>query len=249
MESSSPTGPAPSSSAGAAGSEAAGGGAGLGFGEFDFGGEPESASPLDLEDEERGEFDVLSSPGAPQPQITPLPVEYVESAVDLAPAQAIPQPGMAGVQAPGVAPLPSNVMQEMGINHILIDVTPRTLAVQTVQGYCDPIIERNSPIPIEQTRTFTTSRDDQTVVIIRICQGESRRVEENTVLGEVALSEIRAAPRGDVKIAVTFEIDTDGVVAVNARDVDTGQQAVTKVSLFGGMSDDEVRDLVKRYGR
>jgi molecular chaperone DnaK len=160
------------------------------------------------------------------------------------------QPGaLAGVQAPGVAPLPSHFLAEMGVNHILVDVTPRTLSVQTVQGYCDPIIERNSPIPIEQSRVFTTSRDDQTVVTVRICQGESRRVEENTVLGEVTLSEIRPAPRGVVKIQVVFEIDTDGVVAVGARDVDTGQQAVTKVSLFGGMADEEVRDLVRRYGR
>jgi molecular chaperone DnaK len=140
-------------------------------------------------------------------------------------------------------------MNEFGISHILIDVTPRSLAVQTVQGYCDAVIERNSPIPIEQSRVFTTSRDDQDTVVIRICQGESRRVEENTVLGEIALTGIRPAPRGDVKIAVTFEIDTDGIVSVAARDVDTGQQAGTRVTLFGGMSDDEVRDIVRRYGK
>jgi len=153
------------------------------------------------------------------------------------------------VQAPGVAPLPAQMLQELGVNHILIDVTPRTLAVQTVQGYCDPIIERNSPIPIEQSRVFTTSRDDQDTVVIRICQGEARRVEENTVLGEVMLTGIRAAPRGEVKVSVTFEIDTDGIVSVSARDVDTGQQAGTRVTVFGGLSDDEVRDLVRRYGR
>ena len=226
------------------------------FSAEDFGGQ--GSEPLSLGDVEEPsepgaamaeEWNVLSTPEVPKPKVTPLPVEYVESAVDVAQQQHIPGPAAAGVQAPGVAPLPSQLMSEMGVNHILIDVTPRSLAVQTVQGYCDPIIERNSPIPIEQTRVFTTSRDDQEVVIVRIAQGESRRVEENTVLGEVSLSDIRRAARGEFRIAVTFEIDTDGIVQVSARDVDTGQQAVTKVTVFGGMSDDEVRDLVQRYGR
>ena len=224
-------------------------GAGFSFDEFDAGAPLELDQSIPEAADEGGEWDVLSVPGAPIPKVTPAPSDYVESTVDVVQQQQEPASAMAGVQAPGVAPLPSQMLQEMGVNHILIDVTPRTLSVQTVQGYCDPIIERNSPIPIEQSRVFTTSRDDQTVVVIRICQGESRRAEENTVLGEVQMSEIRPAPRGDVRIAVAFEIDTDGVVAVSARDVDTGQQAVTQVSLFGGMSDDEVRDLVRRYGQ
>ena len=195
------------------------------------------------------EWNVLSVPGSPKPQVTPLPVDYVDSAV---PVRALPVPPMGkpgAVRAPGVAPLPKHLLDELGVSHILIDVTPRSLAVQTVQGYCDTIIERNSPIPIEQTRVFTTSQDNQTAVVIRIAQGESRRVEENTVLGEVALSNIRSAPRGEVRIAVTFEIDTDGIIDVHARDLDTGQAADTKVTIFGGLSEAEVRELVKRYGR
>jgi molecular chaperone DnaK len=200
-------------------------------------------------DEGDGDWDVLSVPGAPIPPMAQSPVEYVESSVQLSRAAPISPGAMAGVQAPGVAPLPAQMLQDLGVSHILIDVTPRTLAIQTVQGYCDPIIERNSPIPIEQSRVFTTSRDDQETVVIKICQGEARRIEENTVLGEVMLTGIRPAPRGEVKVSVTFEIDTDGIVSVSARDVDTGQQAGTRVTVFGGLSDDEVRDLVRRYGR
>lgn len=211
---------------------------------FDSMPEP-AAIPFD----EGKEWDVLSVPGAPVPQVGPTDEGYVNSAVQLSQVQPMHPSAMAGVQAPGVAPLPSQLMNEFGVSHILIDVTPRALAVQTVQGYCDSVIERNSPIPIEQSRVFTTSRDDQDTVVIRICQGEARRVEENTVLGEIALTGIRPAARGDVKIAVTFEIDTDGIVSVAARDVDTGQQAGTRVTLFGGMSDDEVREIVRRYGK
>jgi hypothetical protein len=197
------------------------------------------------------DWNVLSMPGAPKPQVTPLPAEYVDSAVKVSTVHVSP-PALGGVgalQAPGVAPLPSHLLQELGVSHVLIDVTPRTLAVQTVKGFCDTIIERNSPIPIEQTRVFTTSQDNQTAVVIRIAQGESRRVDENTILGEVNMTGIRPAPRGEVRIAVTFEIDTDGIVDVNARDIDTGQQAITKVTVFGGLSEEEVRDLIRKYGR
>jgi hypothetical protein len=212
--------------------------------------QPPSQPPMVEPAADEGEWDLLSVPGAPIPQPQQQQeVAYVESSVSLQRAAPLPPHALAGVQAPGVAPLPAQMLQDLGVSHILIDVTPRTLAVQTVQGYCDPIIERNSPIPIEQSRVFTTSRDDQDTVVIKICQGESRRVEENTVLGEVALTGIRPAARGEVKISVTFEIDTDGIVSVSARDVDTGQQAGTRVTVFGGLSDDEVRDLVRRYGR
>lgn len=206
-------------------------------------------APVDRGTDGQEDWNVLSTPSAPAPQVTPMPQEYVDSAVEVTTVQKHAAGGPAAVQAPGVAPLPRHLLDELGVSHVLIDVTPRTLAVQTVQGYCDTVIERNSPIPIEQTRVFTTSHDNQTTVVVRIAQGESRRIEDNTVLGEVTLTGIRAAARGEVRIAVTFEIDTDGIVDVHARDVDTGQAAVTKVTVFGGLSDEEVRELLKRYGR
>ena len=211
---------------------------------------PATSEPELLFDEGRS-WDVLSMPGAGHPQVAQVPEpEYVDSAVFIPETRSVASAtGAAGIQAPGVAPLPAGLLQQLGINHVLIDVTPRTLAIQTVEGYCDPIIERNSPIPIEQSRVFTTSRDNQTAVVIRICQGESRRIEENLVLGEVALANLRPAPRGDVRVEVNFEIDTDGIVEVAARDVDTGQQAQTKVTVFGGLGEDEVRDMLARYGR
>jgi molecular chaperone DnaK len=129
---------------------------------------------------------------------------------------------------------------------LLLDVTPQTLGVQTVQGYCDHIIPRNAAIPVEQTRIFTTSSDAQEAVVIRICQGEARRIDQNVVLGQLELQGIRPAPRGEVEIAVTFEIDSDGLLNVSAKDLETGRAQRTQITLFGGYSEEEVEEMTER---
>ncbi|MFZ9888706.1 MAG: Hsp70 family protein, partial [Myxococcota bacterium] len=128
----------------------------------------------------------------------------------------------------------------------LLDVTPQTLRLGTVGGYTEPIIEKNTSIPIDRTRTFVTARDGQDRVKIRIYQGESRLAEECQSLGEFEFSGLRPAPRGQVKVEVTFEIDTDGIVNVYARDTETGQQASTTITLSGGMNDAEIQAAAAR---
>jgi molecular chaperone DnaK len=130
---------------------------------------------------------------------------------------------------------------------LLLDVTPRALGVATTGGYCDQIIERNAAIPVEQSRLFTTSHDEQTEVAVEVFQGESRRIEENTSLGRVVLGGLRPAPRGDIKIRVTFEIDTDGILGVSARNEETGEAQATRIVLSGGLDDTQVEELVKKY--
>ena len=130
---------------------------------------------------------------------------------------------------------------------LLLDVTPRSLGIATAGGYCDEVIERNAAIPVEQSRLFSTSSDNQTEVSIEVFQGESRRVEENTKLGRVLLSGIRAAPRGEIKVRVTFEIDTDGLLGVSARNEETGEAQATRIQLTGGLDEDQVNPLVKKY--
>jgi molecular chaperone DnaK len=132
---------------------------------------------------------------------------------------------------------------------LLLDVTPRGLGVGTTGGYCDEIIARNASIPVEQSRMFNTSRDNQTEVVIDVFQGESRRVEENTRLGRVELSGIRPAPRGEIKIRVTFEIDTDGILGVSARNEETGEAQSTRIVLSGGLTDEDVNDLIEKYAK
>ncbi|MCP4196173.1 MAG: Hsp70 family protein [Proteobacteria bacterium] len=130
---------------------------------------------------------------------------------------------------------------------LLLDVTPRALGVATAGGFCDTLIERNAAIPVEQSRLFTTSTDNQTEVLINVFQGESRKVADNAHLGQVVLSEIRAARRGAIKVRVTFEIDTDGILGVSARNEETGDAQSTRIVLTGGMPEEQIEALVEKY--
>ncbi len=123
----------------------------------------------------------------------------------------------------------------------LLDVTPLSLRLGISGGLTETIIERNTPIPIEQTRTFTTLRDNQQQVKIRIYQGESRLAAENELLGEFEFSGLHAAVRGQVKIDVTFEINAEGIVNVTAYDPDSQQHQETTVRLSGGLTEDEIQ--------
>jgi molecular chaperone DnaK len=121
---------------------------------------------------------------------------------------------------------------------VLVDVTPRALVVEVVGGYCDIVIPRNAKIPCERARQFTTGSDYQSVVRVRVAQGEHAQFIQNTYLGEVELSGIRPATRGEVTIGVTFELDADGSLRVRARDVGTGQEAIATLQLVGLASDE-----------
>ena len=130
---------------------------------------------------------------------------------------------------------------------LLLDVTPLSLGVETVDGYCEHIIRRNSAIPAGQTKMFTTARDRQDAVVVRICQGEDRHIAGNQLLGEVILEGLRPAARGKVQIAVRFMIDADGTLQVRAQDVGTGQQQQIAIKLIGELGEDEIEQLTKRH--
>ncbi len=132
---------------------------------------------------------------------------------------------------PAVAPPPAEVAP------VLIDVTPLSLNVETAGGFCSLLIEANTPIPCECTRTFTTGSDGQSTVCVRVAQGPSARFAENTCLGEVELSGIEPAPRGTAQIAVTFEIDADGIMNVCAKDIQSGRQKAARVQIVGTPAD------------
>ena len=138
------------------------------------------------------------------------------------------------------AAIQAYALSRTDVNYRLLDVTPITLRIGTVGGFCEKIIERNTPIPIEQSKTFTTSRDYQDKVKLRVYQGESNRVEECELLGEFKFSGFRSAPRGEVRIEVTFEIDTDGIVNVSALEKETGLRASTTIQLSSGLTDEDI---------
>jgi molecular chaperone DnaK len=128
----------------------------------------------------------------------------------------------------------------------LLDVTPLSLRIGVAGGLAETIIERNTPVPIEQARTFTTFRDFQESVKIRVYQGESRRAENNELLGQFEFSGFKKARRGDVRIDVSFEINSDGIVNVKARDPETAQEASTRITLSSGLSEEEIQEILRK---
>ena len=131
---------------------------------------------------------------------------------------------------------------EHGQASYLLDVTPLSLRVGTVGGFTEKIIEKNTPIPIEKSKTFTTSRDGQDRVKIRVYQGESNRADGCELLGEFEFTGFRIGYRGEVQIQVTFEIDSNGIVNVSATDLETGQKTSTTISLSSGLTEADLRD-------
>ena len=116
---------------------------------------------------------------------------------------------------------------------VLMDVNPATLAIHTAGGFTERLLDKNAPIPIERTRVFTTSRDNQTRVEIDCCRGENRRYVENEPLGTLVLENLPAKPRGDLQIEVSFRVDSDGILHVRAADQTSGAQQEAHLEVFG----------------
>jgi molecular chaperone DnaK len=150
------------------------------------------------------------------------------------------------VVAMGAAIHAASLIEQGGGDAYLLDVTPLSLQVGVAGGLSEPVIGRNTPVPIEQTRSFTTARDDQESVKIRVYQGESREASENELLGQFEFADFERGARGEVEIDVTFEINTDGIVNVTASDKKTGKRASTRITLSSGLSEREIQNIIER---
>jgi molecular chaperone DnaK len=128
---------------------------------------------------------------------------------------------------------------------LLLDVTPLSLGVETQGGVSTVIIPRNTTVPTSNSRIFSTTEDDQTLVRIHVVQGERELARDNRTLGRFELVGILPAPRGVPQIEVTFDIDADGVVNVSAKDLGTGRSQAIKVTAATGLSEEEIGKLVK----
>jgi molecular chaperone DnaK len=126
---------------------------------------------------------------------------------------------------------------------LLLDVTPHALGIMTFGSHFEELIPMNTTVPTSMSKTFTTSRDNQTAVKIIVMQGDSKNAEDNELLGEFILTGLRRAAKGQVEIEVTFEINTDGIVSVDARDLETGQAQSIQVTASSGLTPDEVRRM------
>ncbi len=165
----------------------------------------------------------IASPAPPPARLPPIPSD---------PSIKLPPPPVHPGQLTGQIPGQRSPAPPTGAP-ILVDVTPLSLHVETVAGYCDTLVGRNTPVPCAESRRFVTASDGQTVVHVRVSQGESSRFSENTLLGAVELTGLPAAPRGKTSVEVTFSLDTDGILNVRATDVETGSQAEATLRLIG----------------
>ncbi len=127
---------------------------------------------------------------------------------------------------------------------ILLDVTPHALGIMTFGSHFEELIPQNTTVPTARTKTFTTSRDEQTAVKILVLQGESARADENELLGEFILTGLRRAAKGQIEIEVAFEINSDGIVSVQAKDLETGQAQSIQVTATSGLTQDEIKNMM-----
>ncbi|WP_445474755.1 molecular chaperone DnaK [Methanococcoides methylutens] len=128
---------------------------------------------------------------------------------------------------------------------LLLDVTPLTLGIETLGGVATPLIERNTTIPTKKSQIFSTAADSQPSVEIHILQGERGIASANKTLGRFVLDGIPPAPRGMPQIEVTFDIDSNGILHVNAKDLGTGKEQSISIQKPGGLSDEEIDQMVK----
>jgi molecular chaperone DnaK len=128
---------------------------------------------------------------------------------------------------------------------LLLDVTPLTLAIETLGGVATPMIPRNTTIPTKKTETFSTAADSQTSVEVHVLQGERPMSAQNRTLGKFHLTGIPPAPRGVPQIEVTFDIDANGILNVTAKDNATGKDQKITITSSSGLSKEEVERMAK----
>ena len=128
---------------------------------------------------------------------------------------------------------------------VLVDVTPLSLGIETLGGVCTKMIERNTAVPTSKSQIFSTAADNQPAVTIRVFQGEREMAADNKLLGTFELTDIPPAPRGVPQIQVTFDIDSNGIVHVSAKDLGTGKEQKITIKSDSGLSKEEVDRMVK----
>ena len=143
------------------------------------------------------------------------------------------------------ATIQAGVLQGDVKDVLLLDVTPLSLGIETLGGVFTRLIDRNTTIPTKKSQIFSTAEDHQTAVTIRVFQGEREMAADNKLLGQFDLIGIPPAPRGMPQIEVTFDIDANGIVNVQAKDKATGKEQQIRIQASGGLSDNDIERMVR----
>ena len=143
------------------------------------------------------------------------------------------------------AAIQAGVLQGDVKDVLLLDVTPLSLGIETLGGVFTRIIDRNTTIPTKKSQVFSTAEDNQNAVTIRVFQGEREMAADNKMLGNFDLVGIPPAPRGMPQVEVTFDIDANGIVNVNAKDKATNKEQQIRIQASGGLSEADIEKMVK----
>ena len=143
------------------------------------------------------------------------------------------------------AAIQAGVLQGDVKDVLLLDVTPLSLGIETLGGVMTKLIQKNTTVPTKAQQVFSTAEDTQTAVTIHVLQGEREMTRDNKSLGQFNLTDIPSAPRGMPQIEVTFDIDSNGILHVSAKDKATGKENKITIKANSGLGEDEIQNMVK----